>query len=201
MNKRNETLLLKYPSYPKLKSVFSSLPRSKNFIFGNVWPEDIFLLQALPHEQKCLLVPHKLDEPIIKEITNRLSSLNLPFHILSDDTSPDSEAQIFILLKKGILCEFYAEFSKAYVGGGFGESIHSILEPLVAGCDGISCGPINDRSTEFDIAESLQKITVVRSCQEFQFWLSQDFAQTGVHDKLKTYFESYPEYRKDLLSC
>lgn len=199
--KKDQTFKLKFPAYSHLKKVLTETPVNKRIIFGNVWPEDIFLLEKLPSDYKCLLIPHKLDQVILHKMTDELTKLRLSYQLVTDDFVPEISAQIIILVKKGILCESFGDFSKAYVGGGFGESIHSILEPLVAGCGAISCGPVNFRSTEFDIAESMNKMTVVKNSQEFYDWLIQDFAQMTLHDKLKTYFESYPDFMKDLLSC
>jgi 3-deoxy-D-manno-octulosonic-acid transferase len=184
-----------------LQSFFAKAPFEKRFIFGNVWPEDIFLLKNFPSDYRCLLIPHKLDADIIKKMSAELDAHNLSYQILNENSIDDVDTQIIILLKKGVLCELYSDFSRAYVGGGFGESIHSILEPLVAGCKSIACGPVHFRSTEFDIADSMKLLTVVNSSQEFGGWLCQDFAQTQLHGKLESYFESYPLFRKDLLSC
>ena len=51
---------------------------------------------------------------------------------------------------KGILCELYPFFSHAYVGNGFGESVHSLMEPFLANCF-VICGPKIQRSTEYDL--------------------------------------------------
>lgn len=199
--KKEQTLNQKLSLYPKLQSFFAKAPFEKRIIFGNVWPEDIFLLKNFPSDYRCLLIPHKLDADIIKKMSAELDAHNLSYQILNENSIDDVDTQIIILLKKGVLCELYSDFSRAYVGGGFGESIHSILEPLVAGCKSIACGPVHFRSTEFDIADSMKLLTVVNSSQEFGGWLCQDFAQTQLHGKLESYFESYPLFRKDLLSC
>jgi 3-deoxy-D-manno-octulosonic-acid transferase len=199
--KRDQTLSQKFSHFSQLQSFFLKVPFKNRIIFGNVWPEDIFLLKDLPSDYRCLIIPHKLDPDIIKKMSAELDALKLSYQSLTEEEFAGADSQIIILVKKGVLCELYSDFSRAYVGGGFGESIHSILEPLVAGCKSIACGPVHFRSTEFDIADSMKMLTVVNSSQEFGDWLGQDFAQTQLHDKLESYFESYPLFRKDLLSC
>ena len=41
-------------------------------------------------------------------------------------------------------------FGHAFVGGGFGVSIHSVMEPFLAKSK-VMCGPKVNRSTEFDM--------------------------------------------------
>src|SRR5690606_7689664 len=46
-----------------------------------------------------------------------------------------SESKVVWLIEQpGRLLELYGQFDFAYVGGGFGRSIHSVLEPMIAGC-------------------------------------------------------------------
>jgi hypothetical protein len=121
--------------------------------------------------------------------------------IVSDSTLDGFQGPTILLNKKGILCELYADFGKAYVGGGFGVSVHSLLEPLVAGCEHLSCGPVNHRSTEFDLAQSLGSMKEVKTNQEFLNWVSEDISGVKVHDRLRTQIESYPVFQKEVLSC
>jgi 3-deoxy-D-manno-octulosonic-acid transferase len=167
-----------FPEYGSLE--FHRYPREKRLIFGNAWPSDIHLLEKVPEDISILVVPHKLESAIISEFEKRLGN------------------RARILNKKGVLCELYADFGKAYVGGGFETSIHSVLEPLISGADQISCGPIHHRSTEFEIADSLGKMTVVKNSQEFTEWLSRPLVAGPGHDKMAV---DYPLYRKAIVSC
>lgn len=167
-----------FPEYSGLG--FHQVPREKRLLFGNAWPSDIPLLDELPENYSVLVVPHKLEPEILAEFEKRLGK------------------RATILNRKGVLCELYADFGKAYVGGGFETSIHSVLEPLISGADQISCGPIHHRSTEFDIAESLGKITVVKNSQEFNRWLSRPLVAGAGHDKMAI---DYTTHRKAIISC
>ena len=55
---------------------------------------------------------------------------------------------IWIFQIKGVLCELYSYFDQAYIGGGFGVSVHSLLEPYLSGCQ-VVCGPKVSRSSEY----------------------------------------------------
>lgn len=170
-----------FPEYRDLG--FEKFPREKRLIIGNTWPSDLPLFERIPEDFYLLIVPHKLDPEIIKAFENYFGK------------------RAVVLNKKGILCELYADFGKAYVGGGFETSIHSILEPLISGADQISCGPLNFRSTEFDVADSLGRITVVKNSQEFSTWLSAPLVGSAGDDKITKLSSGYSVHRKAIISC
>lgn len=170
-----------FPEYSTLG--FKEFPREKRLIFGNVWPSDLILLEHLPEDFYILIVPHKLDAEIISAFEKHLGT------------------RAVVLNKKGILCELYADFGWAYVGGGFETSIHSVLEPLISGADQISCGPIHHRSTEFDIVASQGQMTVVKNSQEFNAWLNSQLVPAHSHGKMTPLSSGYPHTRKAIISC
>ncbi len=178
---RTEKFAEIFPEYNLLP--FHVNPREKRLIFGNVWPSDTHLLEEIPSDYSILIVPHKLEPAIISEFEKRLGN------------------RAVILNKKGVLCELYSDFGKAYVGGGFETSIHSVLEPLISGADQISCGPIHHRSTEFDIADSLGKMTVVKNSQEFKSWLLSPLVSAGRDGKISSLSSGYLAHRKAIISC
>lgn len=176
MVEKTEKFSRVFPEFQDL--AFRQFPREKRLIFGNAWPSDIHLLKDVPEGFHVLVVPHKLEPAIIAAF--------------------EKVPGVSVLNKKGVLCELYSDFGHAYVGGGFETSIHSVLEPLISGADQISCGPIHHRSTEFDIADSLGKMTVVRNSQEFREWLSRPLVAPPGHVKMA---EGYESHRKAIISC
>jgi len=201
LSARNEKFLKMFPIYKELKSNIESFSRQKRLILGNAWPDDLFLLKNIPSDIFLVIVPHKLSPDVIQNFRSGLIALGREPFLISDDTSSVNASSTFLLNKKGILCELYADFGKAYVGGGFGESVHSLLEPLVAGCEHLSCGPVNHRSTEFDLAEVYGHLKEIKTNQEFLNWLQEDISGFKVHDRLKTQIDSYPIFQKEILSC
>jgi 3-deoxy-D-manno-octulosonic-acid transferase len=201
MEKREEKFAKFFPQYQGLKKVIDRYPRQKRLIMGNAWPQDLFLLENLPADVLLVIVPHQLKPEIFEEIRLKLIELGRPMEVISDMTIEAPTGSTILVNKKGILCELYSDFAMAYVGGGFGVSVHSILEPLVAGSEHLSCGPVNHRSTEFDIAHSFGSMKEVKSNQEFLNWLSEDISGFKVHDRLRTQIESYPVFQKEVLSC
>jgi len=201
MEKRHEKFQQLFPLYSKFNQHIRQFPREKRLIFGNIWPEDLFLLEKIPQEYLVVLVPHQLNEDVLNKIHQFLKSIKrnaIEIHNLSEDIYPSNT---YLINKKGILCELYADFGSAYVGGGFGVSVHSLLEPLVAGNDRISCGPKTLRSTEYDLAESFNLMTTVHHGEEFLEWLHQKVNSQDIQEQLMHLIDQYPVYKKEVLSC
>jgi hypothetical protein len=171
---------------------------SQNLIFGNAWPSDMFLLEKIPANVFVLIVPHKLDESILSSIEESLRKLGREPVISTGESIP--QTRTLILNKKGVLCELYTDFNRAYVGGGFEASIHSVLEPLIAGSEAIACGPKNQRSTEFDLAEACGRISEVKSSDEMKIWFDEGVKNSKARDQ-RPVFGEYNDYRKEIISC
>lgn len=152
------------------------VPRQKRIIFGSFWPSESELFSDPNFKEKIssgelrvVLLPHliKGQAPLtlagmkVYEI-NSASELEQVIKL-------QKEAPGIINLKfKGILCELYSSFGHSFVGGGHGRSIHSVLEPFLAGSH-VYCGPKIHRSTEYEFIEftSPEDITIVPELSGF----------------------------------
>lgn len=190
---REEKFNSVFPNYEALMKHLKSF--AQQLIMGNAWKADFHLLEKIPENISVLIVPHKLDQDNLISLQLELERQGLDFQLV-DDSTQVFNAQIIILNKKGVLCELYADFLYAYVGGGFGASVHSVLEPLVNGVGAISCGPVNHRSTEVDVAKSYNVLTEVHSAEEFKHWLSSKGLSGMTFDSSK-----YQTYRKEVVGC
>ena len=182
-----------FKNYKELMNHLNSFPRK--LIVGNAWVNDVPLLEDVDEQTGILIVPHKLDEKNLFDFTYALEKLGLDSQII-DDSSTHFSSPVLILNKKGVLCELYSDFDHAYVGGGFGVSVHSILEPLVNGTGAISCGPVHHRSTEFDVAAHFGVMTEVKDHKDFFHWFSQSPRRPMSFDP-----ESYKNFRKEVIGC
>lgn len=190
----------------KFKELFSVYPEFRQFldgysrklIVGNAWPSDLFLLRDLPSDVLLVVVPHQLSEEMIRKFREGLKQLGRVVSEITDRSESFEKSNTILLNKKGILCELYADFTHAYVGGGFEGSVHSLLEPLVAGSLHIACGPQHHRSTEYDIAESMNRMTEVNTPEQFMEWLNKHEISAG-HDRMGS--KNYTEMREFLISC
>jgi 3-deoxy-D-manno-octulosonic-acid transferase len=198
VEKKDEKFLHHFRLYPALKKWLNSNP--KTLIFGNAWPSDLFLLEKVPEDFLLVLVPHNLSEEILYSFKKILKTMGRSPYEVSEGTEKMMDTKTVLLNRKGILCELYQDFDFAYVGGGFESSIHSVLEPLVAGSRQISCGPLHFRSTEFDMAKKTGRITEVKNSEEFREWLIHPKVQED-RDKMNLLFHQYQKMRESVISC
>lgn len=151
---------------------------SKKIVFGSYWKQEfpIFkksLQQTLRENAQIFIAPHELDEKNLDAMIKDFENMEVPIYSIGKESTQNDilnfikcskeNPGVWILGVKGILCEFYTYFDLAYVGGGFGVSIHSVLEPYMAGAV-VFCGPKVHRSTEYSLIKEnnpdrLYKIT------------------------------------------
>jgi len=105
------------------------------FITGSSWPPDEELLVTLINSQKTkykfIIAPHLVDKPHIASLVDKIKG-----HVIKySDADKDNikYAQILVIDSIGILSHVYQYGKIAYIGGGFGSSIHNILEAATFG--------------------------------------------------------------------
>ena len=135
-----------------------------------------FIIQFLKKEDsKMFLAPHNLNEKFIDRIKEKFHP-NDVFEINDHCKIASSNSRkINILTYKGLLLETYSLFRIAYVGGGFGRSIHSVLEPYLSGCL-VLCGPKVHRSTEYNLVSESNPYSIrsINNSTEFMNTLIED---------------------------
>lgn len=156
---RSEVLAQKFPQWSEFQQILGRYPRERRLIIGSAWPSDLELLRSdrvreliERREIIVLVVPHQLSDDWgarLRELSLSVSEVS-PHHPL-----PQAQAQVWLINLKGVLCELYGEAGKVFVGGGFERSVHSVMEPYVAGAS-IWCGPKVHRSTEVELVQSVE---------------------------------------------
>jgi hypothetical protein len=200
VEKRDQKFQRVFPNYSRIQEMLLNYPRHRRLIFANCWISDLMLLETLPQDMFVIIVPHKLDQETLNAYEQHLIQIGRQPLIVSAETAINPLSNTIILNMKGVLCELYADFGKSYVGGGFGASIHSILEPLVSGCEQISCGPKHLRSTEFDHGIALGDLHEINSAKDFSRWLT-TMPLEKKKTRLSSIFQHYEQAREDVLSC
>ena len=106
-------------------------------VAGSTWPKDeTLLLQALKTHPalKIILVPHEVDTGHIDRIMEQFAGFYpLRYSQCSDANTFPSSSRVLVVDKIGLLSLLYRYGSMAYVGGGFEQGIHNILEAAVYG--------------------------------------------------------------------
>ena len=149
----------KTPALEATMKLLRSFVHPKAFTAGSVWKEDLEpVLQAsyatqarTPHS--LLLVPHEISQAFISEM--RLASLAQGYKpediaVFSEiEATPESPRpyRVIIVDKVGLLAELYLLGEVAFVGGSFRKTVHSVMEPLAAGCLTV-VGPLHTNNRE-----------------------------------------------------
>ena len=121
----------------------TSIPEIKQFknnssliVAGSTWAPDEDILKHIlaqsANQFKLIIAPHVVSETHIKELQTKFKEFS-PILFTQFKESYNEHSRVLILNTTGILSHVYkyAEFS--YIGGGFGVSIHNLLEPATYG--------------------------------------------------------------------
>lgn len=156
---RHQTRDLKLGHGIFLQELKKEYPEKKmRFILGSAWEEDLDLfydqeLMADLKAQKLVIVilPHQLKSDSLFRMEKKLQQIlgSELLEIIEDQSQPYLHHGVVLVKIPGILCEMYGDFEVAYIGGGFGHSVHSVLEPYLSEAKVIT-GPKVQRSTEYD---------------------------------------------------
>ncbi len=108
----------------------------KLILGGSTWGPDQRLLipvfAALKKDHpdlRLVLVPHEPKAEFLADTIFYLTGYKLSYLLYSSLTNESDPTDVLIVDKVGILAGLYQEAWAAYVGGAFGEGVHSVLEP------------------------------------------------------------------------
>lgn len=158
LEQSDDTLQRLFPHWDEFRQILERTPKHRRLLLGSAWEADLALLDnpelRLAIERQELLVmvvPHKNGD----WARDQLRAQGLPVKLVRPNLAlPTPGPGVWVLDLKGVLCELYRQAGKVYVGGGLGYSVHSVLEPFVAGAY-CWCGPQVRRSTEVELVQSV----------------------------------------------
>jgi 3-deoxy-D-manno-octulosonic-acid transferase len=163
---------------PVRDDLFESIGQRDLFVCGSTWSQDEDVLIAALSEMKMsvcgVVVPH---EPTPRHMA--ALELALRAHGLTMVRYSDPEASLkmqaastcLVVDQTGILAELYLKARWAFVGGSFRKTVHSVMEPLAAGCLTF-VGPLHTNNREavsfqkLELSRDLSFVTVVQTSQE-----------------------------------
>ncbi len=105
-------------------------------VAGSTWPEDeevLFKLHLKNPQIKLCIVPHEPTTAHLESLQGLAKAQGMKTQFYSQSENWD-EGQILIVDQVGILAELYTQAQFAFVGGSFKKTVHSVMEPLAAGC-------------------------------------------------------------------
>lgn len=116
---------------------------NKMLVAGSTWKSDEDLLFPILKKHfdagwKMIIAPHEISEDRIRAIENALYSIGLSAASVLRFSQgaihlPSTGTKVLIVDNIGMLSSLYRYGSVAYIGGGFGKSIHNTLEAAVYG--------------------------------------------------------------------
>jgi len=130
------------------------LDQSFNIIFGSYddYDEKIIINSLLKYysngdnslqnkNHKIILVPHEINNQKINNMIYKLEKNNFKPYLYSKiHNNKNKSINLLIINKVGILADIYRYTQLAYVGSGFSDGVHSVIEPGVYG-NAVSFGP------------------------------------------------------------
>lgn len=112
----------------------------KLMIVGSSWKEDISViskaLQHFPYPIKLIIAPHEINENTLQYIENQFFYRKVIRFSQAKSLNNTQESANFDLLlidNVGMLSALYRYGEYAFVGGGYAQGLHNILEPAVFG--------------------------------------------------------------------
>lgn len=189
--KDRDKVLQKHPFYPFLQNHLGQFLPQDRLILGSAYSSEMQIfadkewLEKIAQGQfHVTIAPHKLNPQSIddmarqfREITQQ-QAVEIPIYLLKPQMQESAVELLFADLERcpgvliisipAILVELYSSYGLAYVGGGYGHSIHSVLEPFLS-ANRIFCGPKIDRSREYDFVKlySPDMLQVVPELNDF----------------------------------
>lgn len=150
-------------------------------------------LNNLSASWRVILVPHDPSPKARRRIIDLCSQYGLKVRDM-DRPSGNGSEPVILLNRTGVLADLYRLADVAYVGGGFGKGIHSVLEPMAGGVP-VACGPNIVVSNEARVAKAERILTVVQSRPALESWLHDLLTQTAKLQSLRAQVKQFVDSR------
>lgn len=175
--------------FPLIKQFIDN---KKVFLAGSSWPEDEKIIhKSLKeiHNIKIILAPHLIDKKHISFLLNLFPN-SITLSCLNANNYNDYN--VLIIDNIGMLMYLYSMCTLAYIGGGFGEGIHNVLEAAVFNKP-VAFGPNNKKFKE---AQDLITINVgkeIHNSEQLQEWIQTLLQDETKYKEISTLAGSYVE--------
>ncbi|MDP3352656.1 MAG: glycosyltransferase N-terminal domain-containing protein, partial [Flavobacteriaceae bacterium] len=164
-------------------------------VAGSTWPDDEKLLvdyinKRASSEEKFIIAPHNINPIAIQKLQKDILGKSVLFSNYQQNELKN--AQIFIVDTIGILTKVYSYADVAFVGGGFTNGIHNILEPATYGIP-IIIGPKHQKFNEAVEMVAENACLAVSNKSEFNNILNNlrdDLLRAKIGDKAKNYVQT-----------
>lgn len=135
---RFDQVIARLRSPKPVMSLFAGFHGARVLIAGSTWEEDevqlVPVLARMKNKMKFIVAPHEPSQSHIMALEARLAAAGLKHQRYSEAKKLKVETDVVVVDQVGILAELYAQGEFAFVGGSFRKTVHSVMEPLGAGC-------------------------------------------------------------------
>jgi 3-deoxy-D-manno-octulosonic-acid transferase len=154
-------------------------------VAGSTWPADERLLEENARRGDLLLVivPHEPTAERIGELRSQFQGAVTLSQLEQGAAGDPAEIDTVIVDRTGILLDLYRIARIAYVGGGFGDGVHSVLEAAAYGIP-VLCGPAIGRSRDATAMFEVGALTVVRTTDDLSAALAALLDEPGRIDAI-----------------
>lgn len=148
---------------------------------GSTWERDeTMILQAysalsddIRHQLRLVIVPHEPTTEAVQRLIAALPNAKTLSSIEQEIQSNQLPLFKHIVVDSiGKLLRLYAHAHGAYIGGGFGDGVHSVTEPAGYGIP-LACGPAIGRARDAIALRERGALTVLNTTQETSAWLTE----------------------------
>jgi 3-deoxy-D-manno-octulosonic-acid transferase len=106
-------------------------------VAGSTWPEDedvlLEVIEKCHQRVRFVVAPHEPTDTHLLDLESRLNKSGIT-SVRYEKTKDWPIDSVLLIDRVGILAELYGKASMAFVGGSFRKTVHSVMEPLAAGC-------------------------------------------------------------------
>lgn len=144
--------------------------KRKLMTLGSTWPKDDEVLKQaaaklLEKNFSLIWAPH--DVKYADNLHQTLSQMFPQRKIVKlADFKPDTNFDILIVDRIGVLADFYRYSKLSFVGGSFVSRVHSVMEPLCAG-NFVIVGPYYQNNPEAIAFKKMKLVKTVNNAEEF----------------------------------
>jgi 3-deoxy-D-manno-octulosonic-acid transferase len=181
-----------------IKEANREIPIVENFknnekliVVGSSWKEDINMIskafQDFPYGLKLIIAPHEINESTLQSIENQFFYRKvIRFSQAKSLTDAQVLANFDLLLidNVGMLSTLYRYGEYAFVGGGYAQGLHNILEPAVFGMPIFFGNLAYQKFSEATQLATLEVAFPIKNAEEFKSKLCYLFENQEVKEKI-----------------
>lgn len=163
-------------------------------VAGSTWPQDDDLVLEVfakleRTNLKLVIAPHELNQRSINTLVSKIKDKGLSVSVFTEGV--DATSRVLVLNTMGMLSRAYKYGSLAYVGGGFGDGIHNILEPAVYKIPVAFYGNNFNKFNEAIEMTGNGTAKAVTSAEQLRLFWTELLSNESEKNRLKTILETY----------